>query len=100
MRARCRVFKHKGEYLVLEPGRRIVQTFVWAGEASDSTGEYWDELVTVTFRAIEPRLTGVTLTNGWNGKSMTDAEKERFGEGWGDWLNRSSGRFWAEATSG
>jgi len=83
------IFKHKGEYLVLEPGRRIVKTFIFDGEGfPDYAGEYSDEILTITFRVVGPRLTEVTLVNAWNGKGMTAEERDKLGQGWGDWLDR------------
>ncbi len=83
------VFKHKGEYLVLEPERRIVKTFVFDGEGfPDYASEYSDETITITFRALGPRSTEVTLTNSWNGKGMSPDELENLGKGWADWLGR------------
>jgi uncharacterized protein YndB with AHSA1/START domain len=83
------IFKHKGEYRVLEPGRRIVQTFVFDGDGfPDYAHEYSDEVITITFRAIGPRRTEVTLTNEWNGKGLTDEERENLKRGWNEWLDR------------
>ena len=83
------IYKHKGEYLVLEPGRRIVKTFVFDGEGfPDFVNLYSDEILTITFRAVGPRSTEVTLTNAWNGKGMSAEEKENLAQGWADWLDR------------
>jgi len=83
------IFKHKGEYRVLEPRRRIVKTFVFDGENfPEYASEYSDEVLTITFREVGPRRTEVTLTNEWNGKGMTGEERENLGRGWADWLGR------------
>lgn len=83
------VFKHKGEYRVLEPGRRIVKTFVFDGEgAPEYSEEYSDEMLTVSFRSVGPRRTEITLTNSWNGKAMTPDELKRLKEGWDEWIDR------------
>jgi uncharacterized protein YndB with AHSA1/START domain len=84
-----KVFKHKGEYLVLEPGRRIVQTFAFDGEGfPEYPDEYTDETLTITFRAVGPRRTEITLINSWNGRAQTDEELEGLRRGWDDWLGR------------
>jgi len=83
------VFKHKGEYLVLEPERKIVKTFTFDDEGfPEYAGEYSDETITITFRGVGPRSTEVTLTNSWNGKGMSPDERENLKKGWDDWLER------------
>lgn len=82
------IYKHKGEYRVLEPGRRIVMTFTFDGDQSGYAGLYSDEIITIQFRSLAPQLTEVTLINSWNGKGMNDEEKQRLDEGWGDWFDR------------
>jgi uncharacterized protein YndB with AHSA1/START domain len=84
------VFKHKGEYRVLEPGRRVVKTFVFDGdgELAEYAKGFSDEMVTITFRALGPKLTLVTLTNSWNGRGYNEDEKENLDRGWSDWLSR------------
>jgi uncharacterized protein YndB with AHSA1/START domain len=74
---------HRGEYRVLEPGRRIVMTF-----RHDATepGTYEDEYVEVTLRPLGPKLTELTLTNGWNGLGMTDGESDALKDGWNQWV--------------
>ena len=72
-----------GEYRVLEPGKRIVQTF---HHVSAKVGTYEDELLEVK---LEPLATGVTelrLINSWKGAAMSEAEVEAFEAGWSQWL--------------
>jgi uncharacterized protein YndB with AHSA1/START domain len=75
---------HRGEYRVLEPGRRIVQTF-----RHDATepGTYEDEFVEVTLRPLGPNSTELTLTNGWTGLAMTDEDLEATRAAWSLWID-------------
>jgi uncharacterized protein YndB with AHSA1/START domain len=75
---------HEGEYLVLEPGRRILKTF---RHYRTEPGTYEVEFVEVTLRPLRPKLTELTLTNGWNGLGMTDEESEALKEGWFLWVD-------------
>lgn len=85
-----KVYAHKGQFLALEPGKRVVMTFTYDGEplAGIDPSAYWDEIVEVTFRALGPRSTEVTLRNAWNGKGMSDDEREGLDKGWAEWLDR------------
>ena len=74
-----------GEYRVLEPARRVVQTF---SHVATEPGTYTDEFVEVTFRPLGPALTELKLTNSWNGLGMTDEERALLGQGWSLWLDR------------
>ncbi|HEX6050586.1 MAG TPA: SRPBCC domain-containing protein [Gemmatimonadaceae bacterium] len=74
-----------GEYRVLEPGKRLVKTF---RHHSANPGEYEDEYVDVTFRALGPRRTELTLVNGWSGRPVTAEEQDGMREGFRVWLDQ------------
>lgn len=83
------VYVHTGEYRVLEPGRRIVQTFL-AGRAepvSAGPNPYTDEFIEVTLRPLSPSQTELTFINGWDGEDMDEEGKEAVKEAWSLWLD-------------
>jgi uncharacterized protein YndB with AHSA1/START domain len=73
-----------GEYLSLEPGRRVVQTF-----RVETTAEnpFRDEIVEVLLR---PDATGteLTLNESWNGPALSADEERAASESWSEWLGR------------
>ena len=73
-----------GEYRALEPGRRIVKTFV--NEATPA-GAYQDEQVEVILRALPDGRTELTLRNGWNGLGPTPDEVGGLEQGWNAWID-------------
>jgi uncharacterized protein YndB with AHSA1/START domain len=77
-------FVHTGEYLVLEPGRRIVQTF---GVESEEEHPYHDERLEVTLRPIEPGRTELTLTDSWDGPGLDEVDTAATRDGWAAWID-------------
>ena len=77
-------FVHTGEYLVLDPGRRIVQTF---GVESEAESPYRDERLEVTLRPLEPGRTELTLSDGWDGPGLDDADEAAATAAWSAWLD-------------
>ncbi|MCW7537937.1 SRPBCC domain-containing protein [Aquabacterium sp. A7-Y] len=73
-----------GEYRVLEPGHRIVQTFHHRDAAPDASV---DEFVEVRFRPLGPHTTELTVTNGWEGLKLSDEERVAVQGGWAQWLD-------------
>jgi uncharacterized protein YndB with AHSA1/START domain len=81
-------YVHKGEYRVLEPGRRIVQTFA-AGPADREPPSYApvnDEHVEIVFNPQEDGGTLVTLTNSWNGEGLNEEGMLAIEQAWSHWL--------------
>ncbi|WKB55036.1 SRPBCC family protein [Eleftheria terrae] len=72
-----------GEYRVLEPGHRIVQTFCHADPGVD--GQV-DEFVEVRFHPLGPAATELTVTNGWHGLGLSEEERAAVLAGWSEWL--------------
>jgi uncharacterized protein YndB with AHSA1/START domain len=77
------VYTHVGEYQILEPGRRIRQTFSHVGSPIERSGEF----IEVSLRPLGPALTELTLTHGWSGPAMSDEESGSLEQGWNDWLD-------------
>jgi uncharacterized protein YndB with AHSA1/START domain len=83
------VYVHKGEYLVLEPGRRIVQTFL-AGRTEPGPSQpvpYTNEFVEVKLRPLGSSATELTLVNGWDGEDLDEAGREAVKEAWSSWID-------------
>ena len=74
-----------GEYLELEPPRRIVMTFQVEGPAIDEVSA--DEKVTVLLEPVEDGRTRVTIRNTWTGEAWGDDAYDALREGWGLWLD-------------
>jgi uncharacterized protein YndB with AHSA1/START domain len=73
---------------VLEPGRRIVQTFA-AGPADREPASYApvnDEQIEIVFTLLEDGGTQVTLTNGWNGEGLNQKGMKDVERAWSHWL--------------
>lgn len=81
-----KIFKHKGQFLVLEPPHRLVISFHFDGPASD--GLFHDEFVEVLIRDLGNRRTELTLTNGWDGVGYAEGEQQELENGWSEWLDR------------
>lgn len=78
-------FAHVGEFQILEPGKRIRMSFMFAG--SEDSG-FTDEFIEMTFRPLLGGRTEMTFTNAWNGKSMDDEEQGALREGWTQWFDQ------------
>lgn len=77
-------YMHNGEYLVLEPGRRIVQTF-YVG--SEGPGPDYNERLEVALRPLGPAKTELTFTDGWDGEGMDEEGQEAVKAAWNGWLD-------------
>lgn len=83
------IFVHSGEYLVLEPGRRVIQTFK-AGPAGSDPGQpspYTNEYLEVQLEPLESGETELTFTNGWDGEAPSAEDREATREAWSSWLD-------------
>lgn len=83
------VYVHKGEYRVLEPGRRIVMTFA-AGPAdreppTATAGE--GDIVEVRFNPVDDEQTEVTLINSWSGEALDAEGIAAVEQAWSHWLD-------------
>jgi uncharacterized protein YndB with AHSA1/START domain len=76
---------HNGEYLVLEPEQRIVQSF-YVG--SDGPSPDYQEFLEITLRPLGPDRTELTFTDGWNGEGMDEEGQEAVRQAWNGWLDQ------------
>jgi uncharacterized protein YndB with AHSA1/START domain len=83
------VYVHKGEYRMLEPGRRIVMTFA-AGPADreppQGDSESADSLE-IRFNEMDDGQTEVTLINSWSGEALGTEDMEAVEQAWSHWLD-------------
>lgn len=75
-----------GEFLELDPPRRIMMTFHVEGPAIDEVIS--DERVTVLIDAVRDGRSRVTIRNTWTGEAWTDDGYDALREGWGGWLEQ------------
>ena len=78
-------FVFTGEYLALEPGHRVRQTFL-AGEA-DTPNPYPNEFIEVRLRELPEARTELTFLNGWDGEAIGEDGVEAAKAGWNQWLD-------------
>lgn len=78
-------YLHTGEYLVLEPGRRIVQTFHGVG-INDPTPDH-REFLDVTLHSLGPSRTELTLADCWDGEGMDEEGEQAVKAAWNGWLD-------------
>ncbi len=75
-----------GEYLDLEPPSRIAFTFSHHSRTAEH--RISDEKVMVTFSALDPGRTEVTVTNSWTGPEAGPSDYEAVQAGFEEWINR------------
>ncbi|MBA3455034.1 MAG: SRPBCC domain-containing protein [Deltaproteobacteria bacterium] len=73
-----------GEYRVLDPGHRIVQTF---HHVSATPGGYEEELLEVILKPLATGVTELRLINSWKGAAMSKDELQALEAGWAQWLD-------------
>lgn len=90
-------FVHSGRYLVLEPGRRVVQTFRGspaAAEAADNPAPpYQNEQLDVTLRPLGPNSTELTFRNCWEGQALGVEDLAATRAAWDVWLDQLAALF-------
>jgi uncharacterized protein YndB with AHSA1/START domain len=75
-----------GEYLELEPPVRLAFTLTHHSQTPEDGIS--DERVVVTFRAIDPGHTEVTLVNSWTGPEFEPSYYDDLRAGWEEWVDR------------
>lgn len=83
---------YSGEYLVLEEGRRVVQTICADNQYSAVPTPSPTELIEVQLRDLGPSRTELTFINGWDGGALDEkslAEAKLAWSGWFDLMERS-----------
>lgn len=79
---------YTGEYLVLEDGRRVVQSFL-AGEPDPTAADpYPNEFIEIRLRDLGPSRTAVTFINWWDGEAISDEFLNVARTAWSEWLDR------------
>lgn len=83
------VYVHTGEYQVLEPGRRVRQSFQAGpvGTEPAQPGPYRDEYIEARLRPLDAGETELTFTNGWNGPPLSEDDEIATRQAWEGWLD-------------
>ena len=81
-------YVHAGEYQVLEPDHRIVQSFAAGTTGGDSTAPYSNEFIEVRLAPIGTGETQMTFINGWDGDAIEGQDREALEAAWSGWLDR------------
>lgn len=68
-----------GEYLLLEPGSRIVQSFVHSGTLP---GTFNHEFLDIKLNAVTPRTTELVLIHGWDGQALDEKGLDALRSSW------------------
>ncbi|MDP1796218.1 MAG: SRPBCC domain-containing protein [Planctomycetaceae bacterium] len=83
-----KTYVYTGEYLAIEDGRRVKQSFL-AGEPDPNTpNPYTDEFIEIRLKPLDAHRTEFTFTNGWSGESMNDEFRDAVIAAWSEWLDR------------
>lgn len=77
-------FVHQGEYRVLEPNERIVQTFQVGDQPST---EFLEEMLEIRLRPAGEGQTELTFTDTWGGQDMDAEGYEAATAAWSGWLD-------------
>lgn len=83
-------FVHTGEYLMLEPGLRVVQSFL-AGPADrlpETPNPHIDEFIALKLTPVTPTRTEIMFTNGWDGQGLASDAMEATRSAWSQWLDQ------------
>lgn len=80
------VYVHAGQYLVLEPGRRVRMSF-GVPDAPAAEQSFSDEFIEARFEAA-PGGTLLRFTNGWNGDPIGADGEAAVREAWTQWLGK------------
>jgi len=78
-------FVHKGQYLTLEPGVLVRQTFV---VESEDENPYTDETLELRLKPLSSGRTALRFTNAWNGPAMDEESFEAVRETWEAWFDQ------------
>ena len=82
------VYVHTGEFLVLEPGRRVRMSFRAGPEDSATDKRYSDEFIEVNLQPLPDGATELLFVNGWNGDPLDEKGIEAVRQAWSEWLDR------------
>jgi uncharacterized protein YndB with AHSA1/START domain len=88
------IFVHSGEYIVIEPDTRIVQTFRAGGlEGLEEPLPFSDEFLDIRLQPLGPAQTLLRFVNGWNGDAMSEEAQDAVKAGWSAWLDELESLF-------
>jgi uncharacterized protein YndB with AHSA1/START domain len=83
-----KTYIYAGEYLVLEKGKHLVQSFL-AGEPDlTAPNPYPNEFIEIRLLELSPSRTDVTFINGWDGEAVNEAFFLVAHMAWSEWLDR------------
>ena len=73
-----------GQFKILDPGRRILQTFRHTETAPET---FLDEFLELKFRPVDLMSTELVLLNAWTGQGMSDQDRDAMEQAWSQWLD-------------
>jgi uncharacterized protein YndB with AHSA1/START domain len=79
------IFVHVGDFEVLDPNRRIVQSFRLENPEGNP---FVDEQIEILLKPVNVDETKLVLIDRWNGPDMSPEERQAADEAWGEWLQR------------
>jgi uncharacterized protein YndB with AHSA1/START domain len=83
-----KTYIYTGEYLVLEKGQHLVQSFL-AGEPDlTSPNPYPNEFIEIRLLELSPSRTEMTFINGWDGEPVSEEFRLVAYTAWSEWLDR------------
>lgn len=97
-----RRFVNQGEYLTLEPDRRVVLSFQGGPEDqmdAPPPGDYQAEFISFTLHPISATQTELTFVNGWNGDAIEEEGIAAVSEGWSGLLDQLANTLTASRSS-
>lgn len=74
-----RFYTVQGEYLLLEPGVRIVQSFE---HSATLPGTFSNETLDLRFNPVTPRSTELVLSHGWDGLALDENGLDGLRKSW------------------
>jgi uncharacterized protein YndB with AHSA1/START domain len=84
------VYVHEGEYLALEPGRRVRMSFA-VPNAPPNGYAFSDEFIEIRLAETPGGGTRLTFVNGWNGDAASAEDEAAVRAAWQDWLAMMKG---------
>ena len=82
------VHVHTGEYLILEPDRRVRMSFHAGPDHPTPTNNYRNEFIEAALESRPDGCTAMVFTNGWDGDALDPEGMESLRTAWSGWLDR------------
>ncbi|HTV70322.1 MAG TPA: SRPBCC domain-containing protein [Rhizobiaceae bacterium] len=83
-----KVYVHTGEYLALEPAKRVRMSFRVGPDDPVPDKKYNDEFIEVKLNPLPGDGTEFVFTNGWNGDGMDEEDTEAVRAAWNGWFDK------------